>query len=123
MTNVKLYKSGAFVTTCHIIALCQYIYAVYYDCYHVIIPDHIQMKMFQKNFGGKSRFLTYWCLVSKCAGCCPCCHFVPFKAMQYNDGMLGSMSSLYKRYYFIFFVYVFICIFSTHPRLYFRSHI
>lgn len=65
MTNVKLYKSKAFVTTCHVIALCQYLYAIYYDCYYVRVPQHIykQHPMF-KGLGGRSRLLTFWCLVS-----------------------------------------------------------
>lgn len=66
MSNVKLYKSEVFVSFCHIIALAQYLYAIYYDCTQVTIPDHLanQVPMLQRNFGGRARFLTWWCLVS-----------------------------------------------------------
>lgn len=61
MTRVDLYKSKVFVIIWHLIAVVQYNYAIYYEHNYVVIPDYIQARM--PNMGGKSRFLTYWCLV------------------------------------------------------------
>lgn len=61
MTRVELYKSKVFVIIWHLIAVIQYNYAIYYEHNYVVIPDYIQARM--PNMGGKSRFLTYWCLV------------------------------------------------------------
>lgn len=61
MTRVELYKSKVFVVIWHLIAVVQYYYAIYYEHNYVVIPDYIQARM--PSMGGKSRFLTYWCLV------------------------------------------------------------
>lgn len=64
MSNVQLYKSRIFVSTFHLIAVVQFWYSIYYHCYHLIVPDSIQLEMIKPGLGGRSRFLTYWCLVS-----------------------------------------------------------
>lgn len=66
MTNVQLYQSKAFVSTYHIIALWQYLYAIWYDYNYVVVPQNIrnQHPMMKSGIGGRYRFLTYWCLVS-----------------------------------------------------------
>lgn len=65
MSNVQLYKSRVFVLTWHLIAFVQFVYAIHYDWHHVKIPDNINLKMVQPGIGGRTRFLTYWCLVSR----------------------------------------------------------
>lgn len=64
MSNVQLYKSRTFVLVWHIIAFSQYVYAIYYDWNFLVIPSNIKLKMITPGFGGRTRFLTYWCLVS-----------------------------------------------------------
>lgn len=54
-------------TFLHIITLSQYIFAMYYDIKYVVLrkdtdSDHV---MIRPGFGGRLRFLTYWCLVSQ----------------------------------------------------------
>lgn len=65
MSNVQLYKSRVFVFTWHLIAFVQFVYAIYFDWNHVKIPDNINLKMVSPGIGGRTRFLTYWCLVSR----------------------------------------------------------
>lgn len=50
-----------FVKFVHIIALSQYIFSIIYDLNNVIAPATIPFG----GFGGRSRYLTYWCLVCK----------------------------------------------------------
>lgn len=64
MSNVQLYKSRVFIFTWHLIAFVQFLYAIYYDWYFVQIPHDVALKMVQPGIGGRTRFLTYWCLVS-----------------------------------------------------------
>lgn len=64
MSNVQLYKSRVFVCTWHLIAFVQFVYAIYYDWNHVKIPADLDLKMVKPGIGGRTRFLTYWCLVS-----------------------------------------------------------
>lgn len=47
----------------HTIALVQYIFGIYYDLTFVVIPSDLDLPMLRPGFGGRSRFLTYWCLV------------------------------------------------------------
>lgn len=53
---IKLFHVGAF---------CQYVFAIYYDLNYVKAPASETHVIVQPGFGGRSRFLTYWCLVSK----------------------------------------------------------
>ncbi|KXJ72877.1 hypothetical protein RP20_CCG017082 [Aedes albopictus] len=66
MTSVQLYKSRTFVLVWHLIAIGQYYYAIYFDRYFVKIPEdlNIPKMMRPSEYGGRSKFLTYWCLVS-----------------------------------------------------------
>lgn len=66
MSSVQLYKSRTFVLVWHLIAISQYYYAIYFDRYFVKIPDDLAVpKMMRSDvYGGRSKFLTYWCLVS-----------------------------------------------------------
>lgn len=68
MSNVQLYKSRVFVFTWHMIAFVQFVYAIYYDWNFVQIPADVTLKMVQPGIGGRTRFLTYWCLVSRVGG-------------------------------------------------------
>lgn len=65
MSSVQLYKSRTFVLIWHLIAISQYYYAIYFDRFHVKIPDdlHIPKMMRPGEYGGRSKFLTYWCLI------------------------------------------------------------
>lgn len=65
MSNVQLYKSRIFVGTWHMIAFVQFLYAIYFDWNFVQVPADIELKMVQPGIGGRTRFLTYWCLVSR----------------------------------------------------------
>lgn len=67
MPRVQLYKSKTFVFVWHLIAFTQYIYAIYYNYNFIVIPKTVVNipKMLKTGMGGHSRFLTYWCLVSK----------------------------------------------------------
>lgn len=66
MSGFQFYESRVFCIIWHIIALGQYGYAIYYDNYYVTIPEnmHILKKLAQTDLGGRTKFLTYWCLVS-----------------------------------------------------------
>lgn len=66
MSNVQLYKSRLFVFTWHLIAAAQYYYAIHYHQFSLVIPDDLGLDMLRPGLGGRSRFLTYWCLVSVC---------------------------------------------------------
>lgn len=50
--------------SCHTLILLQYVFGITYDLMYVEIPQHIHLPMIRGGFGGRSRFLTYWCLVS-----------------------------------------------------------
>lgn len=64
MSNVQLYKSRLFVLIWHVIAFSTFVYAIYYDWTFVKVPEDVTLKMVQPGIGGRTRFLTYWCLVS-----------------------------------------------------------
>lgn len=51
-------------TIFHIITLSQYIGAMYYDINYVVMRKNMDHMMIRPGFGGRLRFLTYWCLVS-----------------------------------------------------------
>ncbi|XP_061511632.1 androgen-induced gene 1 protein isoform X2 [Anopheles gambiae] len=65
MSSVQLYKLPAFVITWHLIAFGQYGYAIYFDRFFVHIPDDLDMPKMMRptEYGGRSKFLTYWCLI------------------------------------------------------------
>ena len=65
MSNVQLYKSRVFVLAWHLIAFVQFVYAIYFDWNFVKIPENVTLKMVQPGIGRRTRFLTYWCLVSR----------------------------------------------------------
>lgn len=48
----------------HVVAVAQYGFGIFYDLRFVDIPITIDLPMVRRGFGGRSRFLTYWCLVS-----------------------------------------------------------
>lgn len=49
----------------HLVALSQYLFALYYDFNYLVVPEHVAPTIVQPGCpGGRSRFLTYWCLVS-----------------------------------------------------------
>lgn len=54
-------------TLFHIITLGQYVFAIYYDINYVVLRKNVDHVMTRPGFGGRLRFLTYWCLVSQCA--------------------------------------------------------
>lgn len=66
MSSVQLYKSRTFVLIWHLIAISQYYYAIYFDRYFVKIPNDLAIPKMMRpgEFGGRTKFLTYWCLVS-----------------------------------------------------------
>lgn len=49
----------------HIISLVQYVYAIHYDLNTVLMQQKEQPELIRPGFGGRLRFLTYWCMVSK----------------------------------------------------------
>ncbi|XP_065090296.1 androgen-induced gene 1 protein-like isoform X2 [Ochlerotatus camptorhynchus] len=63
--SVQLYKSRTFVLVWHLIAIGQYYYAIYFDRYFVKIPDDLNIPKMMRptEYGGRSKFLTYWCLI------------------------------------------------------------
>ncbi|XP_049548605.1 androgen-induced gene 1 protein-like isoform X3 [Anopheles darlingi] len=65
MSSVQLYKLPAFVITWHLIAFAQYCYAIYFDRFFIHIPDDLAIPkmMTTTEYGGRSKFLTYWCLI------------------------------------------------------------
>lgn len=48
----------------HLVALSQYLFALYYDFNYLVVPEHVAPTIVAGGYGGRSRFLTYWCLVS-----------------------------------------------------------
>lgn len=49
----------------HLIAFGQYAFSIYYDLNYVVLPDGDEsVRLARPGFGGRSRFLTYWGLVS-----------------------------------------------------------
>lgn len=67
MSGVQLYQSRVFCIVWHLVALGQFIYAFYYDNTYVTIPEHTKvLKVIGgTEFAGRSKFLTYWNMVSK----------------------------------------------------------
>ncbi|XP_052869549.1 androgen-induced gene 1 protein-like isoform X2 [Anopheles cruzii] len=65
MSSVQLYKLPAFVITWHLIAFGQYCYAIYFDRFFIHIPDDLAVPKMMRptEYGGRSKFLTYWCLI------------------------------------------------------------
>lgn len=58
------YESRFFTLMLHICALVQMGYALHYDL-NLNLPNTPGMpQMLREGLGGRSRFLTYWCLVS-----------------------------------------------------------
>lgn len=65
MSNFQFYESRVFSAILHIIAIGQLVYAMHFD-WNLNIPDTPGVpKMLRNGYGGRSRFLTYWCLVSR----------------------------------------------------------
>lgn len=48
----------------HFIAFAQYAISMYYDLNYVKAPKHLSATIVRPGMGGRSRYLTYWCLVS-----------------------------------------------------------
>lgn len=62
--SFQFYESKVFSGILHIIAISQLFYAMNFD-WNLNIPDTPGVpKMLRHGYGGRSRFLTYWCLVS-----------------------------------------------------------
>lgn len=61
--------SKFFVPFMHFIAFAQYAVSMYYDLNYVEAPKHLKEIIFRPGMGGRSRFLTYWCLVSRTINC------------------------------------------------------
>lgn len=65
MSNFQFYESRVFSSILHMLAFGQFVYAIHYNI-NLNIPDVRGVpKMLRGGYGGMSRFLTYWCLVSK----------------------------------------------------------
>lgn len=54
-----------FVNFFHLVVWGQYAFSIFYDFNYVIVPKDATHVMTRPGFGGRLRFLTYWCLVSK----------------------------------------------------------
>lgn len=68
MSNFQFYESRVFSAILHAIAIGQLFYALNFD-WNLNIPDSPKVpKMLRHGYGGRSRFLTYWCLVSLTSG-------------------------------------------------------
>lgn len=64
MSNFQFYESRVFSSILHILAIGQFAYAMHYN-WNLNIPDVKGVpKMLRGGYGGMSRFLTYWSLVS-----------------------------------------------------------
>lgn len=57
--------SNIFRIVWHFIAFAQYAISIYYDLNYVKAPPHLEEIIVRPGMGGRSRFLTYWCMVSK----------------------------------------------------------
>lgn len=63
--SFQFYESRVFAAILHLIAIAQLFYAMNFD-WNLNIPDTQGVpKMLRHGYGGRSRFLTYWCLVSR----------------------------------------------------------
>jgi hypothetical protein len=63
MSNFQFYESKIFSGILHILAIGQFFYAMHFN-WNLNIPDVKGVpKMFKMEFGGMSKFLTYWCLI------------------------------------------------------------
>lgn len=57
--------AGVFSRIIHFIAFSQYAFSIFYDLNYVVLPEgDNNIRIVRPGFGGRSRFLTYWCLVS-----------------------------------------------------------
>ncbi|XP_031629458.1 androgen-induced gene 1 protein-like isoform X2 [Contarinia nasturtii] len=56
-------KMAILVKLFHLIVVGQYYFSLYYDFNHVVIPHHEKHMIARPGFGGRSRYLTYWCLI------------------------------------------------------------
>lgn len=62
--SFQFYESRVFAAILHLICIGQLLYAMHFD-WNLNIPDTPGVpKMLRHGFGGRSRFLTYWCIVS-----------------------------------------------------------
>lgn len=61
--------SKIFVPFMHFIAFAHYAISMYYDLNYVEWPNYLKEMIFRTGMGGRSRFLTYWCLVSGTINC------------------------------------------------------
>lgn len=62
MSNFQFYESRVFSAILHFIAIGQLFYALNFD-WNLNIPDSPKVPKMLQGYGGRSRFLTYWCLV------------------------------------------------------------
>ncbi|KAL7043016.1 hypothetical protein ACKWTF_001363 [Chironomus riparius] len=63
MSNFQFYESRLFSGILHILAIGQFFYAMHFN-WNLNIPDVKGVpKMLKMEFGGMSKFLTYWCLI------------------------------------------------------------
>lgn len=63
--SFQFYESKFFTSILHIMAIVQMGYALHFD-FNLNIPNTAGVpRMLREGYGGRARFLTYWCLVSK----------------------------------------------------------
>jgi hypothetical protein len=63
MSNFQFYESKVFSSILHLMAIVQMMYALHFD-FNLNIPNHSGVpRMLREGYGGRARFLTYWCLV------------------------------------------------------------
>lgn len=65
MYCIDLSKAHIFRVLFHSTAISQYYFAIYYDINYVAFPKSLEKTLARPGMGGRSRFLSYWCLVSK----------------------------------------------------------
>lgn len=56
--------SRVLVTIIHLIIMSHYMFSIFYDLKYVVLPENEASVIARPGFGGRSRYLTYWCLVS-----------------------------------------------------------